>query len=634
MNKLIKLSKFLSLNISDELRSISKIKIRDEDKEIEITIMLSIIGILALSAFLVVFFMQNIWELNKKLVVFHSLVTLSFYVSIFFIKKINISNKIKIHYASAMVMVEYLLLFFILHDKLTVLYWFILLLIMIPLSTFSFKITIRYMIIVIGITMFFSIFIFPQKDYVKENALALTSFIIFSLNLIVIYFVFIAYKILLSESEKKNKALFNTAYYDYLTKLPNRHYIYKKIKQLISKNKEFYVAYINIIDFKSINDFMSHSIGDEVLINVAKILDDNKEKNDLVARIGGDEFLYIINNLSKDEVENKLKHTIHELNKTIYFNSNNININLYSSVLKYPDDASSFKDVLKNIDISYNKVKKMEKNTILFYKKEMSIEAIKQKNLEDNLLEAIKRNEFYLVYQPIINPVTNEIKYFEALLRWNSQNLGMISPYHFIPTAEKLGIIHELGYLVFNKACKTILKINKSFAKDFSISINVSPLQLKKDSFISEIKESIKQTTIDPKNIIIELTESAFIDNNNISKNSLKIIHELGIKTAIDDFGTGYSSLGYLSYLNVDYLKIDKSFIDGLLLDDKNKKIIETIISLGHTMDMSITAEGVENKEQIQTLKELNCDFIQGYYYSKPLKEEDLINYLSNKNEL
>ncbi len=631
MNYLRKITNFLSLNLLEDLENISREDKSHNEKSLEVNIMISIIAILAFLSFLVVLIMCKFWNLETSKVFLHTSIVLFFYFSTYFIKKSKLSDKIKIHTVSIIVTMEYLLLFVLLYNKITVLYWFILLLVIIPLATFSYTVSLRYMGFVVLITSFFSIFLFREFDYILKNNFGVTAYIIFILNLLVIYFVFITFRILLKKSNNRNKKLFELAYKDTLTKIPNREFIHKEITSLIKKKEPFYFVYINIIDFKSINDTINHNVGDGVLIYVSKELKKYKENNSdiVIGRIAGDEFAYIEKKeMTKDEIAKEAYSLLNILRKTVNIDNYHINMDYYCSIAKFPEDVNNYKDLLKAVDLAFYKSKQCGKNKIVFYEKEMGIEALNKKTIEINLKNAIKNNELYIMYQPIINTKNDEVAYFEALLRWKSRDFGSISPAKFIPIAENLGLIHEIGLWVFEKSCYTITKINSEFNSNYCISINVSPLQLKRDDFVDKIKNIIEKVGVDTKHIIIELTESAFIDKNEVNKNSLHGLNELGIKIAIDDFGTGYSSFGYLISLNVDILKIDKVFIDSLLESRTNYQVVDSLVSLGHTIKMKVTAEGVEKIEQVNYLKDLSCDYIQGYYYSKPLLEKDIREYI------
>ncbi len=623
--------KTIFLNIDEEWAMIAKIKTVEEDEIIKVRIMHSVIAGLALFAFIIVIGMQNFWNLDTSKVILHSTVSLTFYFVTYFLKNSPINDRIKLHICSTMVSIEYLILFYILYDKLTVLYWFMLLLVLIPMTTFSNFIIAGYMIIVFAITFFVSTFIFPQKSYVVTNAFGTTAIIIFSLNLLIIYFVFVTYKILLSKSENENKRLFEVAYHDLLTKLPNRQFVYNEIKTLIEQKKVFYLIYFNINNFKSVNETINHKVGDQLLIEVANILANKIKKDNIIARTNGDEFVYICkNDLSEKQLRDEIETIIKALNEDFIIDNYTINISLSCSVVRYPDNASTSEELLKALNIAFYQARQMEANKIVFYNEKIGETAKHKAIFEENLLNALNREEFYLVFQPIVTTKAGEkVTYFEALLRWNSENLGQIPPLEFIHLAEHLGIIHEIGLWVLREACQMVIHLNQQFPRNYyTISVNISALQLKRNDFISNVKNIIKETGVNPRNIIIELTETVFIDNSTATRKSINELKQIGIRTAIDDFGTGYSSFSYLTNLCIDYLKIDKSFIDNMLSSTKKTKVVQSIVDLGHTMDMYVTAEGVETKEQVEFLNNINCDCIQGYYYSKPLKANDLMEYL------
>ncbi len=631
MNFVSKVTKFLSLNLSDELRAISKVNSSEEHKRLEVRIMNCIVGILALFSFSIVLVMQRFWSLETSKLMIHSVVTGVFYLSCFIVKDSSISDRYKVHYGSFMVFVEYLLLFYILYDKISVLYWFMLLLVIIPISTFSYTITVYYMVAVVIITGAISTFFMPKKAYLCENAFGLTGFLIFLLTLLVSYFVFVYYKIMLNESEQKNKALFEIIYQDVLTKLPNRQYVHNELIDMVAMNIPFYVVYFDINDFKAINDSINHQVGDKVLITVAHLLQSKCVGGDFVARIGGDEFIYVVKNEdSKQAVHKRVDGILKELRKSIEVDNYSIIVSVSCGIAGYPEDAVEYKELLKAVDLAFDESRSMGKNKVVFYRQEMSEEAAQRVKFENHLAKAIERKELFLMFQPIVMIKNGTSSHFEALLRWDCKELGRISPNVFISVAEELGLIHDIGLWVFRKACTMVAQCNKESDHNCSVSINVSAIQLKRADFIGNIQKILEETGVSPSNIIAELTESAFVDDNEVTQQSIEGLRALGIGIAIDDFGTGYSSFGYLTDLQVDFLKIDKVFIDGILHSDKNSKVVKSIVSLGHTLGLKLIAEGVETLEQSNCLREMSCDYIQGYYYSKPLLERDLVKYLND----
>lgn len=437
--------------------------------------------------------------------------------------------------------------------------------------------------------------------------------------------------------EEKHKVEY-MAYHDSLTGLANRINIeeYLKNRLTIAKRNDSKIAllFIDLDRFKTINDTLGHNVGDELLIASAKRMKSALRDSDMIARIGGDEFTIVIespnNSYSAAYICEKI---IKLFNEPIEIKSHILNITLSIGVSIYPDDSSDDKQLFKYADIAMYQAKDAGKNTYRYYKKELSALAYEHLNMEQNLKDALKKSEFYMMYQPQYNIINRQVVSLEALIRWENNSLGNVPPDKFIPIAEETGSIIDIGLFVFEQSCIDFLNFKKISNSLESISINVSVVQLYEETFIDDIIKITKKLGIDTSLIRLEITETHIMKNISKATILLKRFKDLGFSISIDDFGTGHSSLSYLKLLPIDELKIDKSFVDDLPLDKNDVAISKTIITLSKTMGYLNVAEGIENKEQEDFLRENNCHIAQGYYFCRPKKKDDLINFLKEKNE-
>ena len=438
----------------------------------------------------------------------------------------------------------------------------------------------------------------------------------------------IGYAILMIQNRENIKYL---AYYDVLTDLPNRRYFFEKLestlKILHEKNQTGVLILIDINKFKNINESLGFYIGDLILVKLSEILKKLIKKDDLIARVGSDEFgLFIRNIKSEEELFMILKEKLNNFEFVFDVEEKEVLVTLSVGSAFYPMDADTKEMLFTKAEAAVKEIKKKGKGFLNYHKKikQISIERIK---IESELLQAIENDEFEMYYQPIINLKNKKIYSFEALIRWNSPKRGFVSPGVFIPILEETGLINEVGGVILNKICSFLKKTD-----NVKVSINVSVKQLLQKKFAEDLINEIKNSKIDPKRIIIEITESVLMENINSFIYDIYKLTSEEIEIEIDDFGTGYSSLAYLKKLPVFALKIDRTFIKDLPFDKEDEKIVKAIISLGHTLDKKIIAEGVEKYEQLKLLQILGCDYIQGFLFSKPMPKKEAINYLKNFN--
>ncbi len=441
----------------------------------------------------------------------------------------------------------------------------------------------------------------------------------------------------ITEFKKSEDKIKYIATHDNLTSLPNRFMLSNILEHTIDIAKRtknsIAVLFLDLDDFKNINDNFGHYEGDKVLIEVAKRLKKMLCKDDFICRFGGDEFVILLEHIkcNKDvaDIVKKLNKIFLKVFKTqIYTHHLSCSI----GIALYPDDALSPEQLLKFADTAMYDAKKRGKNRYSFYLKELGKQIEKELHIERLLRDAIKNDELELFYQPQILLQNEKIVGLEALLRWNNPELGFVGPNSFIPIAEKTHMIVEIGNWVLHSACKQTKKWHDLGLYKGDVSVNISGIQLNTDNLVSALQSSLKYSGLDPIFLDLEITESVLMDNSKNWITLLDKIKDMGIDISIDDFGTGYSSLSHLKQFPADELKIDKSFIDDIPHKKDACIIVKTIISLAKNLGYKSVAEGVETLEQKEYLKEQGCDIVQGFYYSKPLSVVDLEECFLNQN--
>jgi len=431
---------------------------------------------------------------------------------------------------------------------------------------------------------------------------------------------------------------FNTT--DTLTGLSNRIRLYEYLDDIIHTREEgrshFAVMFIDIDNFKWLNETLGHNFGDAVLSGFAAELKEHINQDSSIFRFSGDEFI-IIKEFDTDynavyEVIEKLHQCF---NKPLEILNDKIYIKFSVGVSIYPDDDLTPDLLLRNAEMALHRAKASGKDRVAFYSNSHKNQSIYSKAaLAKNLNEALKNGELFLHYQPIVSAKNCDIHGFEVLLRWVSPEFGVVPPTEFINVAEESGAIVQIGSWIFESACRTLKQINENLNPDVIMSINVSPVQLRRDNYIEHIKRVIEITQVNPKNIQLEITESTLIDFTDSKNTVINDINDLGISLALDDFGTGYSSLNYLKNFPIKCLKIDKSFIDEINDNKRDYAITDSIIDLVHNLGIHTVAEGIETVGQYDFLTDMNCDYIQGFLMSKPLKEADAIEFVEKYDAL
>lgn len=444
-----------------------------------------------------------------------------------------------------------------------------------------------------------------------------------------------------SEQElKKNYAhIEQLAYHDGLTGLYNRvafmKYAYKIFHDASVGASKHAIFFIDLDNFKNINDTLGHDYGDLLLKDVSDRMLSCIASDDILARNGGDEFLILKNRFDTvDDLENFASQLVNVVHHPFILNDETAVVSMSVGIAVFPNNGLTVSELIKNADIAMYNAKNSGKNSYRFFDSYMEDDVNRKNDLADILSHVIDKNEIYLQYQPQVNVESGQVTGYEALMRIESELVGFISPAEFIPIAEETGIINILGEWALIEACNFNQVLIKSGFGPLRVSVNVSTTQLKDDHLIDIIKSIPGKTGMDLKHLEIEITESVLM---NSFEHNLKLINqmkELGCSIALDDFGTGYSSFNYLTQIPIDTLKIDKSFIDGICSNEKDRCIADSIIDLAHKMDISVVAEGVEDNEQLQILQNQFCDTLQGYLFSKPLNSTDFIELLSKHKTL
>ncbi len=443
------------------------------------------------------------------------------------------------------------------------------------------------------------------------------------------------------EKEQANQLIWQQANFDELTGLCNRNMMKEHLKQAIktanrNKNKVA-ITLLDLDNFKDVNDRLGHDIGDALLKETAKRIKNCIREVDTVARLGGDEFVIILTDLTEaGDVERVAKTILEQLSLPYHLQDEVIYSSVSAGITFYPDDGTNTDELFKNADQAMYqamyRAKSQGRNNCCYFTMCMREKVLKRMQLIQDLRNAIKNEEFIIVYQPIVNLRTGLIYKAEALIRWQHPSKGMISPLDFIPLAEETGLIIGISDWMFKKILPLVSKWREIYHSDFQISINTSPIQYQADTGnIKKWVEQLQQDTQISKGIAFEITENLMMENKNELTEILLAIQSAGISISIDDFGTGYSSLSYLQDYQTDYLKIDMSFVQKLSQKSKDKALCEAIIVMAKKLNIKVIAEGIETVEQEQLLRDMGCDYGQGYLFSKPIVADEFEVFLADE---
>lgn len=431
--------------------------------------------------------------------------------------------------------------------------------------------------------------------------------------------------------ERREQALQRWAFYDPLTALPNRTLLRDRLQQALASAERYErmsaVLFIDLDRFKIINDSLGHAVGDQLLIEVAQRLKGTLRSVDTVARQGGDEFVVLLEELQADPeraaviAQSVAEKVLRVLKEPVQIGNHELHTSPSIGVALFPMEAGSAEEILKQADAAMYQAKGQGGGTFNFFLPSMQLAAAGRLELENDLRHAVERRELELHYQPQVSVATGQLVGAEALLRWNHPQRGVIPPGDFVPIAEETGLILDIGNAVLNEACQRIRDWSDQgiVGEDFRLAVNVSPKQFRQGNFVESVANIIGISGIDAAHLELELTEGMFVDDVKDAAFKMACLMELGIRFAIDDFGTGYSSLMYLKSLPLDVLKIDRSFVDGVIDTPNDATIVETILAMAEKFGYHVVAEGVETAEQLAFLQARGCHTYQGYLFSRPL---------------
>ncbi len=432
-------------------------------------------------------------------------------------------------------------------------------------------------------------------------------------------------------------ALEQIAFRDALTSLLNRRAVDNFIDKIISRcerdGSKFAILYLDMDNFKTINDTFGHDVGDKVLVGVAKRLRNLVRGNDVVGRVGGDEFVIILDEINESSLAFiTAERVIQAFKKPLNVDGHKIFVGFSIGISIYPDNGVYRLSLLKAADIAMYQAKENGKNGYKFYTSELDEKVKKSVAMNLALEEALQKEQFILLYQPRVNFNNSAIQEAEALIRWNRPGEGLIAPSEFIPHAEKSDLILAIGAWVIQQVCHQC-RLYCDAAQPTQISINISVVQLKDPDFVATLNDAIDTHGIDPALIELEMSESYLMQEAERLIPVLNKLRAIGVKLAVDEFGKGYSSMGYMKRLPVDTIKIDKSLINEILINQKDKELVAAMIALGHVMNMSVVAEGVEIDKHLEISKKLHIDAAQGFFLAQPLEADKLHEFYQQINE-
>jgi diguanylate cyclase (GGDEF)-like protein len=429
-----------------------------------------------------------------------------------------------------------------------------------------------------------------------------------------------------TESEKQ---ISHIAHHDSLTNLPNRILARDRFEHALASsirnNRKVALLFLDLDDFKSVNDSLGHEAGDELLLVIAMRLKKTCRQQDTICRLGGDEFLIIAEDIQEDWQASHLADKIlTTISKEIQLKSSLIHCSASIGIALSPSDGKTFEDILKKSDIAMYHSKNNGRNQFHYFDNEQQENLQHRIDLTKALKTAVANNEFHLLYQPKVCLDKKTFTGAEALIRWESPQFGFVSPVEFIPIAEQAGLINEIGLWVIQQACSDA-PLFLEHDPNFQLSINVSVAQFRNNALLNDIQTELDKNQLNPHSIDIEITESLLADKEGIAQETLKSLRAFGLSISIDDFGTGYSNLGYLKHFDVETLKIDRSFIYDLENNEQNQTIVKAILQICSGLGMNSVAEGVEDEASIRLLESWGCDIGQGYYWSKPVSLDKVI---------
>ncbi|WP_281557093.1 EAL domain-containing protein [Thalassomonas sp. RHCl1] len=420
------------------------------------------------------------------------------------------------------------------------------------------------------------------------------------------------------------------AHYDALTRLPNRFLALERLAQMLNEAQrsghQVAVLFIDLDDFKKINDSLGHEVGDKVLVEAAGRLQGVIRQVDVVGRLGGDEFIILLGGLSGGvDAKAIVEKMLQQFHRAFYIDSRELILTATAGIAVYPEDGRDSSTLLRNADMAMYQAKALGRNTYSYFNEKMNRDVSRRLELEQAIRGALQRQEFEVVYQVQVKVNSGEITGAEALLRWYNPKLGQVSPAEFIPIAEQTGLIIDIGQFVLTQALSVLASWQQRHHRALKMSVNLSPRQFRDIKLVDMIKLALLQTGVAANCLELEITEGVLMSGHAYIKKALSALSALGIYLSMDDFGTGYSSLNYLRQYPFDVLKIDRSFVQGITTESTDRELVNAAIAMAHGLNLTVVAEGVETPEQLHLLKSLNCDFAQGYLLGKPCRAEQLL---------
>ena len=444
---------------------------------------------------------------------------------------------------------------------------------------------------------------------------------------------YLAVKEDITERKRQQEKILHQAHYDALTDLPNRFLSLDRLSQLISeavRNKDLVaVLFIDLDDFKKINDSLGHETGDKLLVEAASRLNSLLRSGDTVGRLGGDEFIILLGGLADaSDAQPIAENLLAEFREPFDIDGRELMITASVGISVFPGDGGDSSELLCNADSAMYHSKDLGRNTYSYFTDAMNQNVLHRLSLEEQIHGALERKEFAVYYQSKVDMHTGKIMGAEALLRWNNPALGNVSPVEFIPIAEQTGLIIPIGQFVLTEALQKAVEWQQKFNAEFRIAVNVSPRQFRDPDLVPFIERTINETGIQGQYLELEITEGVLMSGHGYIDEALAEINNLQISIAMDDFGTGYSSLSYLRSYPFDVLKIDRSFVNDITIDPADRELTNAAIAMAHGLNLKVVAEGVETEQQLALLKELNCDYAQGYLFSKPITAKEMTELL------
>lgn len=437
---------------------------------------------------------------------------------------------------------------------------------------------------------------------------------------------------ILKEADKK---IYYHANYDSLTTLPNRSYFKKQLKSILQESSrngsKMALFFIDVDKFKEVNDTYGHDVGDKMLVTIAKRLLNSVREDDIVARIGGDEFVLIAKDIKNIEILEQLALKLqNKIREPIEIDTHIFNVTLSIGIAIYPQHGATSQELLKNADIAMYEVKKNKRDDFRIYNKSMLCEAATKLSMKTEIRRALEQNEFVMHYQPVIDFRTNSIIGAEALVRWYHSKRGILEPNEFLELILAGDLDKEFNCMVVSKVLNDLAIMNETFLnKKLTMSINISKSQFFSPTFSSNVSDASKNFGIDKSQIELKIVENQIMKNSSVAKDNIEALHIMGFKIALDDFGVEHSSLNNLKNFKVDKLKIDRLFIKNIAQDENDLNIVKSIVNTAKLFNLKVQAEGIETKEQYLKLKKIGCDFSQGFYHSSALSRDDFIRYFN-----